>query len=253
MAGKHIVVTRPVEQAVHLAEALQAHGAHPILFPVLAIHDLDDIQPLRDIALQLDFFDIAVFISPNAVERSLEHVLRHRSWPARVRAATIGVSSRHALERHGITDALVPVDRFDSEALLELPEFCDVAGKRIIVFRGEDGRELLVDSLRARGAEVVPVPCYRRDKPAGDASLLLKHWENRTLDAITLSSSEGLRNLHEMVGKLGQAWLRKTPLFVPHARIGEQAAMLGLTHIHHTAPGDDGLLAGLVDYFAHHG
>ena len=100
---------------------------------------------------------------------------------------------------------------------------------------------------------MVTVPCYRRDKPADDASLLLNHWDNRPLDAITLSSSEGLRNLHEMVGKLGQAWLRKTPLFVPHARIGEQAHLLGLTQIHHTAPGDDGLLAGLIDYFAHHG
>ena len=147
LAGKHIVVTRPAQQAVHLAEALQAHGAHPILFPVLAIHDLDDMHPLHDIALQLDFFDIAVFISPNAVERSLEHVLRHRSWPARVRTATIGVSSRRALERYGVTDALVPLDRFDSEALLELPEFHDIAGKRIVVFRGEGGRKLLVHSL----------------------------------------------------------------------------------------------------------
>jgi uroporphyrinogen-III synthase len=253
LAGKHIVVTRPAGQATHLAEALQSLGAHPILFPVLAILDLADIKPLHEIALQLDAFDFAVFISPNAVDKSLEQVLRHRGWPAHVRAATVGESSERALARHGITNVLAPRGRFDSEALLELPELQDVRDKRIVIFRGDGGRELLADVLRERGAEVVPVTSYRRGKPDQDAALLLKHWDNRTLDAITITSSEGLRNLHEMVGKLGQAWLRKTPLFVPHLRIAEQASQLGLSRIYVTGPGDDGLVAGLINYFTQYG
>jgi uroporphyrinogen-III synthase len=56
-----------------------------------------------------------------------------------------------------------------------------------------------------------------------------------------------------MVGRLGQAWLRKTPAFVPHARIAEQARVLGLFNVIPTGPGDDGLMAGLVQYFASHG
>lgn len=253
LAGKHIVVTRPAGQATHLAEALQNLGAHPILFPVLTILDLDDIKPLHDIALQLDNFDLAIFISPNAVDKSLEHVLRHRGWPPQVRVATIGESSERALARHGITPVLSPRGRFDSEALLELPDLKDVAGKRVVIFRGDGGRELLGDALRERGAEVVLITSYRRGRPDSDAVLLLKHWDNHTLDAITVTSSEGLRNLHEMVGKLGQSWLRKTPLFVPHARIAEQAVQLRLEQIHNTGPGDDGLLAGLIDYFTDHG
>jgi uroporphyrinogen-III synthase len=58
-----------------------------------------------------------------------------------------------------------------------------------------------------------------------------------------------LRNLWEILGKFGQSWLKKTPVFVPHARIAEQARLLGLQHISITGPGDDGLVAGLVDYF----
>lgn len=247
------MVTRPAGQATHLAESLQNHGAHPILFPVLTICDLDDIKPLRDIALRLDDFDFAIFISPNAVDRSLEHVLRHRGWPAHVRAATVGESSESALSRHGITNVLTPRGRFDSEALLELPELQNVAGRRIVIFRGEGGRELLGDVLRERGAEVEQVASYRRGKPDHDGAVLLKHWEDRTLDAITVTSSEGLRNLHEMVGKLGQAWLRKTPVFVPHARIGAQAGMLGLGVIRQTGSGDDGLVTGLIEYFTNHG
>ncbi len=252
LAGRHVVITRPAGQATHLAEALVDLGAHPILFPVLSILDLDDLRPLHDIALQLDDFQIAIFISPNAVFKSLEQVLRHRGWPPGLRAATVGVSSEQALARHGIDNVLVPAGRFDSEALLELPELQDVAGKRIVIFRGDGGRELLGDTLRERGAEVVQIASYRRGMPPIDGAVLLKHWENRTLDAITVTSSEGMRNLFDMVGKLGQAWLRKTPLFVPHHRIAVQASMLGLAVIHTTGPGDDGLVAGLLNYFTHH-
>ena len=253
LAGKYIVVTRPAGQATHLAEALLNLGAHPILFPAISIADLDDFTPLNDVARRLDDFHFAIFISPNAVDKSLEQVLRHRDWPPNLRAVTVGASGAQALGRHGITKALAPSGRFDSEALLELPELQNVHGKHIVIFRGDGGRELLRDTLRERGAEVTQVASYRRSKPAIDGALLLKHWEDRTLDAITVTSSEGLRNLFEMVGKLGQAWLRKTPLFVPHQRIAVQASMLGLGVIHSTGPGDDGLITGLLHYINHHG
>lgn len=253
LAGKHVVVTRPAGQATHLAEALVNLGAHPILFPVISILDLDDLKPVNDVARQLDDFHYAVFISPNAVNKSLEHVLRHRSWPGSLRAVTVGASSVQALARHGIANVLMPVGRFDSEALLELPELQSVAGKRFVIFRGEGGREVIGETLRKRGAEVTQVASYKRSKSSMDGAVLLKHWEDRTLDAITMTSSEGLRNLFEMVGKLGQAWLRKTPLFVPHQRIAVQAGMLGLGAIHSTGPGDEGLVVGLLHYFDHHG
>lgn len=253
LAGKYIVVTRPAGQAAHLAEALFECGAHPILCPVLVIEALNDLRPLHDIAARLDGFDLAIFISPNAVEKSLAQILKHRTWPASLPTATIGVSSKLALAAHGIAETLVPINRFDSEALLELPALQNVMGKRVVIFRGEGGRELLAETLRQRGADVTEVASYRRGKPQADASELLRHWEDGKLDAITVTSSEGLRNLHDMVGKLRQAWLRKTPMFVPHVRIGTEASRLGLNCIHLTGPGDDGLIAGLIDYFAHHG
>ncbi|HEY6895671.1 MAG TPA: uroporphyrinogen-III synthase, partial [Rhodocyclaceae bacterium] len=102
-----------------------------------------------------------------------------------------------------------------------------------------------------RGATVDYVTCYRRAKPDLDPAPLMKLWTDHALDAVTLTSSEGLRNFQEMVGALGQAWLRKTPAFVPHARIAEQARQLGLHEVILTGPGDDGLVAGLMQYFAH--
>lgn len=252
LQGRHVVVTRPAGQASHLAAALVALGAKPVLFPVLAIFDVEDKSALLDMAIRLDGFDWAAFVSPNAVDKALPVLLGHRPWPATLRAATIGRSSEEALARFGIRNVVAPRDRFDSEALLDLPEMQDMQGRRVVIFRGDGGRDLLAETLQARGATVEYVTCYRRGRPALDPAPLLKLWGDAQLDAVTATSSEGLRNLFDMVGKLGQAWLRKTPIFVPHARIAEQARQLGCLDVVLTAPADDGLIGGLTEYFAHH-
>jgi len=248
LSGRHIVITRPAGQATHLASALVALGAKPVLFPVLAIFDIEDKGPLNEVAERLDEFDWAAFVSPNAVDKALGHILARRQWPAHLRAATIGKSSEMALASFGIGDVTAPTVRFDSEALLALPALQDMQGKRVIIFRGDGGRELLGDTLTERGAGVEYVGCYRRGKPDLDPAPLVKLWSDGQLDAITVTSSEGLRNLYDMVGPLGQAWLRKTPTFVPHERIAEQARALGLHHVVLTGPGDDGLVQGLTQH-----
>ena len=253
LAGRHVVVTRPAGQAAHFATALTEAGAIPVLYPVLEIRELEDVSALLDVAIRLDSFDLAVFVSPNAIEKALAQILPRRPWPAALRVAALGKSSERELAWHGIHDVISPPLRFDSEALLELPELVDVRGRRVIIFRGDGGRELLGDTLKARGASVEYVTCYRRAVPQLDPAPLLSLWEKGQLDAVTLTSSEGLRNFYDMVGRLGQAWLKKTPAFVPHARIAEQARTLGLAKVIPTGPGDDGLMAGLMQYFASHG
>lgn len=253
LAGRHVVVTRPAGQAAHLATALIDKGSIPVFYPVLEIRDIEDVAPVLDAAIRLDSFDLAVFVSPNAIEKALALILPRRSWPAALRVAALGKSSERELARHGIHDIISPPLRFDSEALLELHELTDVRGRRVIIFRGDGGREVLGDTLKARGATIEYVTCYRRSRPQLDPAPLLKLWEEGQLDAVTLTSSEGLRNFFDMVGHLGQAWLKKTPTFVPHVRIAEQAQALGLGKVIPTDPGDDGLLAGLMQYFAPYG
>lgn len=250
--GRNIVVTRPAGQAAHLAQALIDLGAKAVLFPVLAIYDVEDPAPLQDMAIRLDQFDWACFVSPNAVEKSLTTILARRTWPQRLRAATVGKSSEQALARFGVSDVVAPQGRFDSEALLELPDLQEMQGKRVVIFRGDGGRELLGDTLKQRGAEVEYVACYRRDKPALDPAPLLKLWSDNRLDGVTVTSSEGLKNLVDMIGKLGQTWLKKTPLFVPHQRIAAVARALGCHEVILTGPGDDGLVAGLLEYYRDH-
>lgn len=250
LAGRGIVVTRPALQAAPLAEMIRSAGGKPILFPVLEILDTADLAPLIDAVDRLDSFELAIFISPNAVLRAMNQIVARRSWPAGLRAAAVGKGSVKELKRFGITGVLVPTRSFDSEGLLALPELQQIDGWRVVIFRGDGGRELLGDTLAGRGASVEYVECYRRARPRADASPLLRAWARNEVDAVAVTSSEGLRNLFEMLGKLGQSWLRRTPLLVPHPRIALAARELGCRNVVETAPGDEGLMAALQQLFA---
>ena len=250
LAGRRVVVTRPAGQTAHIAALIRAAGGEPVLFPALEILDAEDLQPLAALVARLDAFDLAIFVSANAVDKALALVQSRRGWPAGLRVATLGRGSARALQRHGFATVIAPGERFDSEALLDLPELKAVAGKRVVIFRGDGGRELLGDTLAARGATVEYAECYRRGRPKADAAPLLALWERHELDALTVTSSEGLANLHDMLGEAGRQWLQQTPLFAPHERIAAAARVLGVQTVVLTGPGDEGLIAGLAAFFA---
>lgn len=246
LSGLTVVVTRPQHQAADLAAMLATEGAEVLLFPVLEIRDLPDMAPLKAVIGRLASFDLAIFISPNAVARAMNLIEAAGGLPPKLAVAAVGPGSRRALAAFGVEDVLVPHGRADSEGLLSLPQLADVAGRRIVIFRGEGGREVLAETLRARGATVEYAECYRRVRPDIDAAPLLHRWARNEIHAVLLMSSESLHNFYQMIGRLGAAWLAKTPVFVPHARIGEAARRLGLEEVFVTAPGDAGLVAGLV-------
>ena len=253
LAGKRIVVTRPAEQAGKLAEQIETRGGIAVRFPVLAIYDVDDARPLQAAAESIESYDYVVFVSPNAVEKALAVITARRGWPERVVAAAMGETSARAIAGFGVTRVITPSGgRFDSEALLERPEFAreNIGGKRVAIFRGDGGREVLGDTLTARGAQVDRVPCYRRGRPELDPGPLQALLSRGEVAAVTVTSSEGLRNLMAMVGAASDAALKKVPLLVPHQRIAEEARRLGFGRVVATEAGDAGLLAGLEAYFA---
>jgi uroporphyrinogen-III synthase len=250
LQGKGIVVTRPAHQAQRLVRLIEEAGGRALRFPAIEIRDIEDPRPLEALLARLDEFDIVIFVSPNAARKGLERIGAHRTLPAGAVVAAIGSGSRRELARHGVKQVIVPERGFDSEALLEQPALREVAGKRIVIFRGVGGRELLGERLAARGARVEYAECYRRARPELDCAPLLAAWARGEVHAVTASSSEGLRNFHEMIGAAGRERLRATPLFVPHPRIAEAARALGLERVQVTDPGDEGVVAALADYFA---
>jgi uroporphyrinogen-III synthase len=253
LAGRGIVVTRPREQAGGLAEAIERAGGIAFRFPAIEIEDVQDLGPLLSLVDRLDEYGLAVFISPSAVAKAMNLIrLRRgdRAWPAQLRVAAIGRGSRRALEQQGFNAVIAPSAQADSEALLEMPELSSVQGQRVLIFRGDGGRELLGDTLRARGAEVTYAECYRRGRPRIDCAPLLAAWARGAVHAVTVSSGEGLANLFDMLGKLGQQWLRSTPLFVPHPRLVGSAERLGIREIRVAGTADEEVVRALVAYFA---
>jgi uroporphyrinogen-III synthase len=250
LAGRTIVVTRPQAQAAPFAEAIAAAGGQPLVFPLLEIAPVADAQPLIEAVTCLADYAIAVFISPNAVDHAWPAISAAGGWRSCVQPAAVGQGTVRALAALGVNGCIVPSERFDSEALLALPEMAAerVAGRRVVIFRGDGGRELLADTLRERGAVVDCIACYRRSGPRQGAQPLLNAWRAGQLDALTVSSSEGLRYLVAMLDAEGIDFLKKTPLFVPHVRIAENAQALGLSRIILTEGADAGLLAGLRAY-----
>ena len=226
--GVRVLVTRPRDQADNLARLIEAEGAEAIRFPVIEIAEPQDTQALLAIVDRLDEFAIAIFISPNAVNRAMNLILARRGGlPPGLRVACVGRASARELKHFGIEDAIVPSGHFDSETLLELPALRDVAGTRIVIFRGDGGRELLGDTLAARGAAVEYAECYRRTRPTADTTPLLRRWARGEVDIVTVTSVDGLHNLYDMLGKAGQSWLIRTPVVVVSDRMAAVCRELG--------------------------
>ena len=247
LRGAGVVITRPARQAAGLAQEIAALGGKPLIFPAIVILPPEDVAPLHAVQRELARYDIAVFVSANAVEYGVGDP---RGWPPGILALAPGPGTAAALAAVGIANVRIPATTMDSEGLLALPELQDVAGKRVVIFRGEGGRELLSTELETRGASVVQIECYRRARPRSGASGLIEAWRDKRVDAMTLTSSEGLDNLWSVLGEEGRAYLAATPAFVPHERIAERAQALGLRKVVVTAPGDAGLIASLLEYFA---
>jgi uroporphyrinogen-III synthase len=189
-----------------------------------------------------------VFVSANAVEYGAPDP---RRWPAKLVALAPGPGTAEALADVGIGDVRVPTTTYDSDGLLALPELQQVSGKRFLIFRGDGGREELADTLRARGAAVDYVACYRRAKPGSGTAGLAEAFVEGRIDAVTVTSSEGLDNLWEIANaRVREIW-QGCPTFAPHRRIAGRARACGLLTVE-TPGGDAGLIAGLLEWFAAH-
>jgi len=244
LAGLSIAVTRPQEQAEQLAQKIRQLGGKSISFPLLEITPLQNDTPLRELIARLHEFHLAIFISPNAVRYGMEMIRQTRGLPDTLQIATIGHSSAVALHEQGVPNVISPRQRFDSEALLALPELQQMHGKNVVIFRGDSGRGLLGDTLAIRGARVEYANCYHRGKAQCKIADLLA----ARPDAITVTSSEALQYLSELLIPANKKHIHQIPLFVTHERIAAAAQNLGWHNIICSNGGDDGIMSALTQW-----
>ena len=229
--SSRILVTRPAGQAQHLCSLIKAAGDECIHLPTIEILEPADSYHLEAVTDTLEDYDLAVFVSVNAVRMGVEYILNRREWPDDTRIATVGASSAAALQPYGLSVDLLPEHQYNSEALLALDDLQDMSGQCVVIFRGNGGRDVLRDTLAARGADVDYVEVYRRKCPAVDAQRMLVLLQPGYLDCITITSNEALQNLFAMAGAEGQPLLLQIPLVVMGARQATLAQQLGFVHV----------------------
>jgi uroporphyrinogen-III synthase len=240
-----IAITRPASQATKLSKLITENGGTPILFPLIEITALEDYGIFEQKLSDLTQYGWAIFISSNAVQHGMPRLLKHFGHiPANLKFAAIGPVTASELATFGVQDVLIPHDRFDSESLLGLSEMQSVKNQRIMIFRGVGGREILAETLKARGAEVDFAECYQRTNPQMDTNLLATLWQNKQLHAVVVTSSEAMRHLMDLSISNNKAanWIKHVVLCVNHARIAEAPLELGLKVAIADAPGDEAML-----------
>lgn len=222
-----VLVTRPAGQSQGLCDRLTACGFDAIPVPAIAITALVDNSALAALITALECYQLAVFISVNAVQHGLTGILRQRNWPAQTAIATVGPGTAAAVQSFGLRVDHVPQHEYSSEGLLALPALKDMKGRRVVILRGNGGRDTLRAELVARGAQVEVVEVYRRICPPDSAAVLLPLLHDHRLQVITVTSNEALQNLFDMAGSKGQPLLREIPLVVAGSRQAALAARLG--------------------------
>ncbi|MES2069784.1 MAG: uroporphyrinogen-III synthase [Pseudomonadota bacterium] len=257
MRNQAVVITRPAAQAEPLAQRVAALGRRPELFPLLEILPLTETAELDAALGNLGTYALVAFVSPNAIDATFARI---KAWPAEVSIGVMGAGSRAALAAHGVSDAnatiLSPTDseRTDSETLLAVLDLQGLKTGQVLIIRGETGRELLADALKAQGIAVRQVAAYRRVAPQLTAERVQKlssmlEVENDWI----VTSSEALRTLLAWAEQLATGYgisdavakMQQQHLIVPHVRIAETAKSLGFQSITLTGSGDEHLLVAL--------
>jgi uroporphyrinogen-III synthase len=236
-----VLVTRPAAQGAVLCEEIERQGGSAIAFPAV------EIEPVAaQVTIASLDYDLVVFVSINAVE----HGARQVTKSTRTRIAAIGRATAAALAAAELAADIVPEAGFTSEALLAHPQLQLSSGARVLIVRGEGGRELLKETFEAHGMSVETREVYRRVRPTADPSRVAEveaRWSEDGIDIVTATSIETLENLQAMLTERGRQLLSSTALLVPSKRIVAAAVSAGLRGDAIVAPGaDDASMIGAL-------
>jgi len=235
LAGLNVLVTRPRHQATEWQTALHEQGASTQALPVLAIQPVSTaahLQAIKNVILDLDLYQTAIFVSQNAVNYGCDWIDRY--WPqlpVGVQWLAVGKKTAEALGREGFEVRSAEVE-MNSEALLKLPSLQEVQGQRVLIFRGRGGRPHIADVLTARGAKVDHCELYERLVPdEASAQLAAMQWPDKETLVLSVHSGESFNNLCECIPQAESAMYLQLPLLLPGERVAELAEKAGFKHI----------------------
>jgi uroporphyrinogen III methyltransferase/synthase len=196
LAGKRIVVTRARAQASILVRRIEELGGEVIEFPTIEIQAPDSYIPLDDAIAKIHTYDWLIFTSVNGVEQFLSRLQILNKSIADLTGVEVGAIGPETAKRvaiAGVRNCLVP-KQYQAEGILEVLEPETMRGKRVLIPRAAQARDILPETLRQWGAKVDVVEAYRTAVPKTDSSGLKSLLKGRGVDMVTFTSSSTVIN-----------------------------------------------------------
>ena len=232
LAGRRILVCRPQPKADQTCAALSEAGAEALALPMMEIQRREPDGRDRSLFQDLDQYQVIIAVSPTAAQLLLEHLDPWwPQWPIGIEWWGPGAGTAQVFDEAGLTGHS-PSRGHDSDALLAEPAFDadSIAGKRVLIAKGEGGRETLIETLQERGARVDTLSLYRRQIPDWSGTTLENTFRDFNPDTILALSGETLKNLLDLVQNT-RAKPAECTLVVPVDRVAAQARDAGFSDV----------------------
>ena len=228
----NILITRPAGQAQELCAAVTAKGFTAHCLPMLQVLPLAKLAPEQQRQVQhLDNYQHLIFVSANAVRYGMECIESCcPQLPVGLDWYAVGDGTARLLLPFGV-EAHTPGSAMSSEGLLALPQLQQVEGARVLIVKGEGGRQTLAEALGRRGARVDELACYRRAAPElapRELALKLVQWE---IELVMISSGEGLSNMLALLSPAETTKFSLITLLVPSPRVADIAHKAGFEQV----------------------
>lgn len=225
MSDWRVLLTRPAEESAAVAVLLAEAGIFSSSLPLLDTEALPVTPEQQAVFAELGRYNAVIVVSKPAARLAVQQL--QQPWPA-LTWFSVGAATAQVLADHGL-NVHYPQTGDDSEALLQLPALREAVarpGARVLILRGEGGRELLAERLREQGASVDYLELYRRFLPAYPAGALMQRIQLERLNGLVVSSGQGFLHLQALAGP---DWpkVAQLPLFVPSPRVSDMARAAG--------------------------
>jgi len=253
LSGRRIVVTRARSQAGSFVAALEQLSAEAIVFPTIEIAPPESYEALDRAIQNIQQYDWIIFTSVNGVSRFSErraHLKLDASGFGKTRVAAIGPETAKAVESLGVTPHVVP-DEYRAEAILEKLRPEEMRGRKVLIPRAAEARDVLIQTLRQRGAQVDVVEAYRAVVPKNDTNGMRALLLGGKADMVTFTSSSTVKNFVALLGANGmRELLSATPVAcigpITQATAEEMGIRVDVVAEEYTIPG---LTRAIVEYF----
>lgn len=245
-----VIVTRPAIGGERLRDRLSTRGADAAWWPAFDIGPAPDVDAARRGLARLAAYDLAIFVSANAV--SATHELLADKWPTRTTIGAVGASTAHAVRIEWQLDSrtrlIAPNDDHasGSEAFWRAWSASGLRAQKVLLLRAEEGRDWLAEQFTEAGATVEAIAVYSR-RPhwlsAEDLAQLEKWVRAGVQPIVIVSSSEAVSALDQQVSVIHASWLRTGTAIAMHARIAERLKDAGFPCVVISGFDDDGIIA----------